>query len=164
MKMRYAILIVLLAVILILIYYFRAHKVTPQTPINIANQTGHFNSPNDQFSFDYPIFEKWNLIVKATEIDYVPSADSKINIYQPYKLIVQEKMLKVAPDFWAKQPKNPKGTSYYTENVKDNNGNGSITFRVNSSSIEVLIPKTSSQYGFDGQKIWDTVLNSFNVK
>ena len=104
-----------------------------------------------------------NLNVDQDEIVYSPAPDAGFTAYQN-KITMREKMMKVTPDFWEKQPKNAKGVAYVAGTLKDSNGNTTVTFRTKSSSMELSIPASFEGDNFSGQKVWDTVVNSFEIK
>lgn len=166
MKTKYIILVLLVIVagIVVWVYNSKSTTLTSNNPKPMENQTGNFVSSTKTYSFSYPIFDKWDVKVANNEISYSPSANSGFNSYTPFKITMQEKMLKVAADFWDKQPKNSKGVPYIPGTVRDSLGNTTLTFKTASGSMELSIPKAGESYGFSGQKVWDTVLNSFESK
>ena len=165
MKIKFLVsaVLVILTIIAIAAYdsYFKTLK---NKSIPMTNQVSSFISADNKFSFDYPGFNNWDTKVTGNQVIYSPSENAGFNVYQPYKITVQEKMVKVAADFWGNQTKNSKGVVYVAGSSKNSNGNTTLTFRTSGGSIELSVPKSAVEYGIDGQKIWDTVLNSFEVK
>lgn len=164
-------LIIGLAVILAITYYLRsqpsATNSTTRTP-----HLGHFTSADQQFSFDYPLFDHWTVKVTDNAITYAPTSNADFTTNWDPTITLRKKMMKVTADFWDKKVKNPNGVPYFMQIqaidiLPDNHfaveHPDSITFRTSNTTIELHIPSLSQDHGLSGQTIWNTILNSFKT-
>ncbi len=153
--------ILIIAVIFMFNPFKKKNEVTETRDFSLSNLAG----------FKYPVFKGWDVQVKnggtpispSAEIIYSPSPDASFDAYVPYKITIQEIMMEVAGGFWEKQPINPKGVTYIARSSKDSYGNTALIFRIGINSFEISIPKNTNENGFSGQKVWDTILDSFFI-